>query len=994
LSSTRVKLRQNISINSLVNPSEFDFDNAWISNISKYSEISSYTINSLKTWLSRGKKKLFITYDHYVSDEDKKANLDKVTNLCNNLGLKIKPLKSDSYKDNIGGTSIDVSSMQIPNLEFIDSPYFSPSNPISIAGADSNKVRTLAYQDTPIVQQVTQLRPGNYWYMEAGTTKVSFPVVANSGYKIFIVTDRHTDAATVPLTVQIGNAISQPELPFTTLQSTALIDIVDYKEEVVDNILGDFTQYEIDKVGTTEISVQVGPNQSTLDIYISSNKVRLLGDEFSDPPQTLKLMAISGVNIPVLEQYEQSSILQFDGYETFKVSDAVPGYKETIQVIRTIQTDNTKYCTDKCLSEGLGGQLIEDGPIVAAQELEFITSFDAGYNRSRITLLADASMIQGQYLSDNNLIPTNTYEFIRSLYPETNFEFANYGRQFVSHTKIVSPERGSPTKYLSYSQGLLPGINSNFGGFVYNAISSDKINKYESQYDPILVNRPEVPWKDEIDGNKIEEIKNELISGFLNTQSSFGSTCKFSGVFEGTTYIDANVAGGIPDLVKNKGYDYIDFDNVASGYQGDLFGYSVAIRKNTILVGSPFSAFGSGTLMPYDDNSSFYLGYDGGAGSVYMFEKTGTGSGVSRNSTPWECTRKFRPETLMGQLSGINIRSDQFGHAVSIDEDMFAIGAPNHDYTNKYDIVGTSGSFVRKSFDESFFITKRRVIDLANSGVRDSLSIDNTYGDNTGAIYVYDNKIVDWENKIQDWTFVEKVVADINDSGNNYERFGKNIYLTRPNRSDSDYLLIGGCDTASGNNILNIGATYSKDIMLRQQPPSLLNSGSWISAKVFGYRNSENEPTIYLAFENGSGNATRYFAEGEIRANENGEIFLEVSGQDPSTKGFILHRPYIKAITGKYNYGFLDETGMVLYTEGKNSPENENMNLFIDVEDSAYVYNTLGLYSKTIIDSGNSPTLNMFIESPSGSTSGFLNLYCHSGIALPNNSLNLRIRGK
>jgi len=722
LSSTRVRLRQNISIKNLLNPTEFEFDNAWISNVGKYSELSTSDINDLKIWLSRGKKKLFITYDHYSSDEDKKNNLDKITNLCNNLGLKIKPLKSGSYKDNTGGTSIDVSPMQIPNLEFIDSTFFAPYNPISISGANPNKIRTLAYQSSPIIQKVKQVRPGNYWYMEAGVTKVSFPVISNSAYKIFIVTDKHTDEATVPLTVQIGNAISQPELPSTNLQSTPLIDIVNYKEEVVDNIIGDFTQYEISKVGTTEINVQVGSNKSTLDIYISCNKVRLPDGEFNQAPKTLKLMAISGVQIPILEQYEQFSTSQFDGYETIQVSDTIPGYKETIQVIRTIQTDNTKYCTNECLSEGLGGQLIEDGPIVAAQELEFITSFDAGYNRSRITLLSDASMIQGRYLSDNNLIPENTYNFIRSLYPETEFEFENYGRQFVSHTKIVSPERGSATKYVKYLQDNESDnlkLNYLFGDYQNINIQNNLINMYESEYDPILINRPEVPWKDEIDGNKIEEIKNELISGFLNTQSSFGVTSKFSGIFDGNIYVDAGVGGGIPDLVKDKGYDYIDFDNAPSGYPGDLFGYSVAIRKNTILVGSLFSAFASGVITPYNYDSQFHLGYDGGAGSVYMFEKTGKGSGVSLQSVPWECTKKFRPDTLMGQLSGINIYSDQFGHSVAIDEDIIVIGAPNHDYGNDYNIINNSGAFVRKSFNESFFITNRKVLDLGSAANRE-----------------------------------------------------------------------------------------------------------------------------------------------------------------------------------------------------------------------------------------------------------------------------------
>jgi formylglycine-generating enzyme required for sulfatase activity len=262
-----------------------------------------------------------------------------------------------------------------------------------------------------------------------------------------------------------------------------------------------------------------------------------------------------------------------------------------------------------------------------------------------------------------------------------------------------------------------------------------------------------------------------------------------------------------------------------------------------------------------------------------------------------------------------------------------------------------------------------------------------------GSIYVYDNAIVDWERKKQDWKLVEKVTADTNNLGNMNERFGRTTYLSQSNRNDSNYVIVMGCPTASGD-IDNVGAVYTKDIVLRKRPPSLQNPETWIDAKVFGYTDQLNELTVGLSFSNNLDNQKRYLASGVIRANENGDIFVEVSGQDPATKGFIEHRPYIKSIIGQYVYGNLNETGMVLYAAGKNTPEFENLNLVINAENSAYVYNTLGLFNKVIIGSGSpDPSgCNLFTMSSSGTLES-LNLIVSSG-DYSFNHMNLYTRGK
>jgi hypothetical protein len=696
-------------------------------------------------------------------------------------------------------------------------------------------------------------------------------------------------------------------------------------------------------------------------------------------PKSVRLIGISGVLIPINKKISTfTQQIPTGQFEKIKISDAQPESRETIQIIRPISTDNTKYCKSGC--EFLGGQLIDDGPVVAAQEIEILSSFEAGVARSRITVITDSSIVQGRHVTDNGVIPADTYAFIRSLYPETNFPYESYGRQFNAYNKLISPERGSPSKY--FAQGSLSGLHSNFGNF---GTVSQVINQYESQYNPKYINRPKVPWQDETEEEEITKIKNQLISGFLDKQIQHASTSRFSGIIDGSSYIDAAIGGGLPKLLKDRGYDYLDFDRFPSGYPGDLFGYSLCVKGNKIIVGSPFSAFGTETITPWTSSVPLHLGYDGGAGSVYMFEKSGDLS--------WVCSKKFRPQSLMGQLSGINSRSDQFGHSVFMQNDTLIIGSPNHDYGNYYENIYESGAFAKKNFNPQFDVPVRNIYDLGLSGNRNNFDTNGLYANNAGSIYVYENKITDWENKHQSWELVEKVISDSpSPSG---ERFGKIVYLTRPYRSDADYTIFAGCDSASGSSYLNIGATYTKDIMLTKQLPSLPNSGSWIDAKVFGQKGGQNEYIVNLKFQN-SGNSLTHYSSGTVVSNSKGEIFIEVSGQDPSTKGFIAHRPYIESVIGYYQYGKILENSMFLFCDGQYPPPSSQMNLFIDVENSAYVYNTLGLYGSVMTDAISTyPSgLNLFVESPSGSSASSLNLFSPSGIGSLNDNLSLEIRGK
>jgi hypothetical protein len=963
-----------------------DFNVAWIANIE--SQPSDQELNDIKNWLSTGNKKLVITYDYNLT------NFQEAQKFCQKLGinLEIVYIKNDEsfYTRNSYGFEVNQSHPVAGNLinnkiEFFSANSSRPSfYPLKLNGGIS-----LMYDSEPIFDRIIKNDINRYWSLDTGIAKLTLPVEAGSGYKVFITTESEAQSEYLPFKVVIDNASIHANLPHANIFYPTQIGQfddngqIDYSYTVSSGTLG----LRLDSASTFEVDVQAQSGVDSINMYFYSDPSRIASSDFV--PRTYKILGVSGVLLPIEQRINITETQIPTGeIKRTKIADAQSEIKENTQLIRPITTDNTKYCSTICKSKGLGGKEIEDGPMVVAQEIEILSPFNAGFARSRITVITDSSIVQGRYVANSNgTIPANTIAFIRSLYPETNFNTDNSGRQFNTYTKVISPQKGSPTKYYAYAP--YSGINHYFGGSGTASLST--INQYESLYNPKYIKRPKVPWESETDEKKIQEIKNQFISGFYSHQFQHASAARFSGIVDGSLYVDANIGGGLPSILKDKGYDYLDLDKMPSGYPGDLFGYSLAVRGNKIIVGSPFSAFMTNDKNAWTSGSQLTLAYDGGAGAVFMFEKTGSGIDFDGKLTPWEFVRKFKPLSLMGQLSGINTRSDQFGHSVSMHNDAMIIGAPNHDYNNNVNMFFNDGAFARKNFNGQFDIPSRTVSDLGNYDIRSELEVDGILGNNAGAIYLYENKITDWENKLQDWKFIEKILPT--SSNPNGERFGNTIYLSRPIRSDADYTVFAGCYNASGNNI-NTGASYAKDIMLRSQLPAFAESGAYLDAKVFGNRDENKDPTVRLIIKNNNENNATYYASGIIVANNRGEIFLEVSGQDPAPKGFISHRPYIESIIGQYQYGQLTENGMILYCSGMYVSPSANMPLFIDVENSAYVYNTLGLYNSAPLGSASNSGLYLFSSSPSGSSAASLNLCYASGIGNRNDNLYLYVRGK
>lgn len=952
---------------------------AWLPNIN--GEISEANLNNLARWLSLGNKKLVIT------TEDTIEGINHANNLCALLGIQIELIQKYDFSyhkhpfgylwvnpDNqVGGKSfINVSKSKAVDY------FFTITRGIGMYALKKNDdAIPLLYHNRPLYDDVPKEYNYNSWDMNPGLVQINFPVIPGSGYRLFVSTDSQSPSESQDLWVDIEGASVITDSPYPTMGSIAIQELNGDRQLDTSKVIS--STVPTVKCGSSScfVDFQV-ENTDNISVYVSCARPRLTSER---QPKSVRLIGISGTLIPLYQKAVPQNTLVPVGITNYIIEEAKPEYKETIKVIRTISTDNTKYCTKSC--RFLGNQLIEDGPVVVAQQMETFSPFDAGYARSRITVITDSSILQGRYVLDKDgILPPDTYNFLRSLYPETEFKSLQYGRHFDVYNKVISPQRGSPVKYHLNSPEL--GLNKNFGNSPNTSVYP--INPNESKYLFDSVKRPELPWKDISDPKIRALLKNIFISGFLVSQTNYAATSRISGVIDGKTYYDASIGGELPLILHEKGYDYLDFDKFPSGYPGDLFGYSVCVRGEKVLIGSPFSAFEENSLSPWYSGISLSLGNDGGAGAVYVFDKS--------INNEWSATSKLKPPSLKGQLSGVNTYSDQFGHSIDMQYDTIIVGAPNHSYNTFYENIYSQGEFARKNFNPQFDIPKRNIYDLGYSGIRDSLSISDAYQKNMGAIYLYENKISDWENKKQSWQLVEKVVSlHSQPSG---ERFGRTVYLTRPNkpyRSDADYCIFAGCNLASGT-VTNVGVTYAKDIMLKEQKPSLPSTGAWISAKVFGYRDANGGPTVPLQFFN-VGNNAKYYVSGLVVTTSKGEIFIEVSGQDPSPKGFISHRPYIESVYGYYQYGKLIDDSLALRVDCGHIPPSAQLPLIIDVENSAYVYNTLGLYGN--VKSGDisaSPSgLNLFAECASGSSLEYLSLYS-SGIGSLNDVLNLSVRGK
>lgn len=1077
------------------------YDVAWIANTDKLA--TDEDISRIKSWLSQGKKTLVITYgqnplaenkSEYISDSYTLNAVKAAEDLLSRIGLQTRPLflnSKNKYADKLdakfaasvsGAYSININQSYapiargkrfglVPSSEIFDFSLGSDGYLHDIIPLNGKNSTILADFSTPILDDSFVDR--GIPLFKTGVAKVTFPVEPGSGYRIYFTVASETVNENELLDFRITNCSRNAN--FNPTERGSIEPIVDYNAlnqpialespHIGASILkeyirlpdgstgigrtGENAKYNISNFSgrpqVMPIDIQVPVTASSISIYIDGSNLRYLAKDAPDTGRTQRLIAISGALLPIETILTYQNVFRYDTVE--KIIPAVPERSVTTQYFREIHTSSEKYCpNDGCRDNFLPVPEIADGPVVAAQEIYHQKPFNAGVNRSRITLISDASIIQGKSIAlpDGNII-NGLDAFLGSMYPFTSFPQQNGGRQYVYIRKIVSPERTSPQKLIAAynNSGLALRFNGAGGGGGTSLSFSDLdnlINGGDRNYAGPLqpqIGRPQTYMVERdfpiIEPELIEAEKRGIISRFNTAQYSFGATAKFSGIIDGVAYADASVYGGMPQLMIDKGYDYLDFDKMPSGYPGDLFGYAVAIKDDKIFVGAPFAVFSGEDITtwtqvqqntPTGPLHKAVVGFNGGAGAVYMFEKTNLGIGPLGANTPWSCTRKFRPNSInIGQdisntglsqttigsntyssqfLQHNSIISDKFGLSVSIDGDVLAISAPGHDFGTFS--TETSGQFVRKEFNEQFHIPIRSNYDLGSASTRSEYIDSNTGILNIGAVYTYENKISNWGAKQQSWTLAQKLSpqgyksAEQNASENSM--FGQSISIDRTRRKDGDYTLVVGSPHHnygnSGDATLNsAGASYTYDAMLRKLRPSFAHPDTFIAGRVFGDVTIE-DPYTYFEFTNDYKYSERLYLNSVVFANNQGEIFLEASGQDKIPKGYITHRPFIEQIRGSFLFGTPSEYYTRLYVEGRPPEAFSTIPLINKASESSNVYNLLGLYNNAVlgivsgIPSFNLYTSGNYVDIAEGSG---MPLFV-SGVELNSETLNLSIKGK
>lgn len=1070
--------------------SDFNHDVIWIAKPENI--ISDIELQKIKRWMESGNKKIVITYN---GSQRTAAN---VSDLCDKLGLTNKPWFSNAENKYInqnfgnditqGITAGDAYGPCCPPDEFYASPIqiLNNQNPI-IGGCNINGILTKIDKVLvrppnnmgmlgSIFQTSNEPEDDSYWipinvpslnnafihYKQDVTEKYTvipvswkfdaisetkFPVQEGSGYRVFIdyVSETNKEGATysgteVYISTKFKNATTNPDPNENANNSVYGPRLISTSTNISEKPHIDFRV----PVGTTEVT-----------LTFDTTHHRRIDDSNLGQPITSRVLSVSGCLLPI---ESITSTFTFDQQvEIGEECSGVPWYVPE-QIItspsgfRPIKTDNTKYCSGDIeepsgICKEKAHQLIEDGPVIVAEEFENFSSFTNGSERSRIIVISDSTLLQGQCPNYRNEALQYNQVFIRSLYPNQpttllspqDYQSTEPGRQFKFVQKIVGPERGSVAKF--YAASGLGGLTSRYGQPVLNGVLGN-LNNYtdkENSYDPADVLRPKEPESGEQIKAEIETFEQQIIP-------AFGVFPRYSGIINGETCLDPSIGGGLPKVFELTGRDYIDFDTkLPSGFPGDLFGYSVSLHNEKLIVGSPFNGYlGTGIIswsgvQVSGAINTMKLSNNGGAGAAFYYERTEHGKNVITEMLPWEFKQKIKPSSInvgidnctVSQLTqergthNLNgnfvidnaIYTDQFGCDVSIDADILAVGAPCHSFENVHEHIYTSGCFIRKEFNASFDIPIHKVYDLGSSGVRID-QFGSTSGKmvlNNGAVFTFLHKMIDWENRTKKWTYAEKLVAQgynsreqksIINSGCENDFFGSSVSLHRARRGDGDYTLVVGASkhdfATSGNHfssqpMFEAGAAYTYDAMLRDQVPAIPSDQTYITASVFGHKNPDIEDRVHLSVtQNKTGNSISYTTSGIIFSDQNGSIFLEASGFDPATRGFVAHRPYVEYVIGEDINGTPVRGFLNLTTDGKPIENSGKMNLSILGTGDPNVYNNMGLF----VDSwnkNNSGIMNLhtYGTAPIG-VSGTLNIVMSGSDSINNEliPLNMGIRGK
>jgi hypothetical protein len=205
----------------------------------------------------------------------------------------------------------------------------------------------------------------------------------------------------------------------------------------------------------------------------------------------------------------------------------------------------------------------------------------------------------------------------------------------------------------------------------------------------------------------------------------------------------------------------------SDGFAFDLFGWSVAINGNTILVGA----------RGVNKNDSIY------AGSAYLFGNPSNDS----NSPEWTQLQILQPNDLT--------QTDEFGWSVALDENIAVVGTNDPDAYAAYVFLPVDSTLSSSSWTQMAKLTGSTGSLFGYSvAVAGSLIVvgarvaDNTNGNGTGAAFVFTKS-----SSSSSWTQMTQLVADDGVEGDN---FGSSVSISK----DAFTIVVGaiGFDFNSG----------------------------------------------------------------------------------------------------------------------------------------------------------------------------------------------------
>jgi hypothetical protein len=240
---------------------------------------------------------------------------------------------------------------------------------------------------------------------------------------------------------------------------------------------------------------------------------------------------------------------------------------------------------------------------------------------------------------------------------------------------------------------------------------------------------------------------------------------------------------------------------------GDLFGYSVAVEGDIVVVGAYHQNYDSAGA----DSVS-------GAGAVYIFNRS---SGGTDN---WGLMKKITATGTNGR-----VRNDEFGNSVAISDDIVVVGAYQQNYdsigadsvssagaayifnrnsggTDNWGFVkkitgkGTNGRVYSDQFGRSVSISGDRIVVSTSSQDYDSAGGNSL--NNAGAAYIFNRNSGGTDN----WGFLQKITGTGTNGRNVSDFFGNSVAV------DGDNVVVGAhgqdYDSAGGSSVSSAGAAY------------------------------------------------------------------------------------------------------------------------------------------------------------------------------------------